>query len=829
MESKRSINVRYFNRPVKVAFIVPFVESKITHWILDGIFYEAYSRWGGAKSLIIPFEKDRFIFAQYLDWLEMYDADIVYSYVDLTPEQIYTINKKTLPIEMRLHEVYQSAERWQQFIPRWPHYFSPIRAISAINSPYAKYQDWSNAIQPNLYITQHYENDEHRFLPDNFGVSQGGSGSNLGRQNIFGTICYCAQDLPAYHYVGDERCHSLSDFMNNLAEKQVKTFSKLSSIHAATISHPNEYEWANSFNLFVGHSLGDRLNFWNSRLLSENSDQHNFCALCISEEHFDDEGFLTSLGKFINAHNYKGVNNGPRSLRLRSLSIAKEKCEQIAQKLDKLTHSHVKVCGNFNSPALPSEKTLKGYYRGGVGIVRSLKVYDRELRFVVDEVDHLKYLTPEIQDFKSGQCITDVHIENPKKNYSVAGGFNDWKLPRRLEATVAFTNNKAKISRSGSISTIPSAPQQPLDRVGQYELTISLVIPDEQDVLRCLVLDHFHRLRFDRDLRFQPGISRYYDLELSDKGKKHRGVISLFDGDVSQAGILANSYWRRIVRSSIESDKVSFSLGKLISMINMYTPDSLAHIMNQMNLADDRETRSYLISNLKDTIEYLVHQGVLIQEYRWRCSYCGNENGLTLDTIKLDNHCTICGNLHKTPIDMNWNYKVAPFITSALIEQNGLTVLWAVDHLINTFNRFQAFYLPEIMLFKSPGGSDNNEIDFIAVIDGKFVVAEVKLSAASFTDNPNEVATFIDEIQRLSPDTAFLIFEQYCQNHEEIEGYKNKLNIVLASIREIVSYVEVKAIVASEVEDFYAVPVEIGPWGERTYAFFDRLDRRGPQ
>ncbi|EOV0138042.1 hypothetical protein ACOIWX_004768, partial [Vibrio parahaemolyticus] len=147
-------------------------------------------RWGGVKSLLIPFCNDDFIPDGYLDWLERYDADFVYSYVDLTPEQINIINEKSLPIEMIKHEVHGEVERWNQFIPSWPYGFVPIRAISTINSPYAKYQGWSNETQPNMYITQHYENDEYRFLPDNFGISQGGGGSNLGRQNIFGTVCY---------------------------------------------------------------------------------------------------------------------------------------------------------------------------------------------------------------------------------------------------------------------------------------------------------------------------------------------------------------------------------------------------------------------------------------------------------------------------------------------------------------------------------------------------------------------------------------------------------------------------------------------------------------
>lgn len=823
MENHKSINVRYSSRPAKVAFIVPIEEERNSHWTLDGIFYEAYSRWGGTKSLLIPFRNGDFISNSYLDWLEKYDPDFVYSYVDLTPEQIDTINKKSLPIEMNKHEVFREVERWQQFIPSWPHSYTPVKSISAINSPFAKYQGWSNTEQPNLYITQNYENDEYRFLPDNFGVSIGQNGPILGRNNIFGTICYCSEDLPANYIVGDQRCNNLAGLLTKLAKKQVKTFAKLASIHAATISHPKENDWANSFNLFVGDTVADRLHFWNSRLLSENSEHHDFSALCISKDAFGSEDFIISLGALINAHNFKGCGNGPNSLKLRSQSIAKDECEQLAQQLQNHTYSHVTVPDNFNSLPLPSEQTLGGYFSTGIGVTRSLKIYEKEHKFILHDVEHFKYLTPELYDFKLGQSIADVHIEKPKENYIVAGGFNDWKLPRRLEVTTAFTSNPAKITKHGFISLIPDAPQQPFNGLAQHDLSVSLRIPDEEEVIRCLVLDHIHRFRFEHDMRSHLVKPKYYDLELSDKGQKHRGVISLFDGELSKAKILTNSFWRGIVRKSIKNYKASFSLNKLISKIDQNNQDNLAHITEQMRFTNVGQTKNYLRSNLKDTIEYLVHQGVLLQEYRWRCSYCGNENGLTLDTIKLNNHCSICDRNYNTPIDMEWRYKIAPFITSALIEQNGLTVLWAIDHLMDVFRRPQSFYLPEVNLYKNRDDNDKNEVDLLAVIDGEFIAAEVKLSAASFVDSSDEIAKFIDELKRLAPDKAFLICEQYCQELASIDEYKSKLDEVIVNVRESVPNLDLKVIVASNLIDFNSVPNEIGPLGDRTDSFFQRL------
>ena len=172
---------------------------------------------------------------------------------------------------------------------------------------------------------------------------------------------------------------------------------------------------------------------------------------------------------------------------------------------------------------------------------------------------------------------------------------------------------------------------------------------------------------------------------------------------------------------------------------------------------------------------------------------------------------------------MEWRYKIAPFITSALIEQNGLTVLWAIDHLMDVFRRPQSFYLPEVNLYKNRDDNDKNEVDLLAVIDREFIAAEVKLSAASFVDSSDEIAKFIDELKRLAPDKAFLICEQYCQELASIDEYKSKLDEVIVNVRESVPNLDLKVIVASNLIDFNSVPNEIGPLGDRTDSFFQRL------
>lgn len=67
-------------RPLRVAYLVNF--DTCTHELLDAVFAECYSRWGGRRTLVIPATEDAGISEDYKKWLSLYDPDIIYSYVN---------------------------------------------------------------------------------------------------------------------------------------------------------------------------------------------------------------------------------------------------------------------------------------------------------------------------------------------------------------------------------------------------------------------------------------------------------------------------------------------------------------------------------------------------------------------------------------------------------------------------------------------------------------------------------------------------------------------------------------------------------------------------
>ena len=133
----KNVTVSTFIRPIKMAYIVPYAEIEKNHWIIDSIFYKSYQQWAGTKTLIIPSEKSKFLNPKYEYWLQSYDPDFIYSYIDLHPNLIERISRLSCPINFIRHKVW--SDNWTGCIPNWEQYgIKPISSISTICSPYSK-------------------------------------------------------------------------------------------------------------------------------------------------------------------------------------------------------------------------------------------------------------------------------------------------------------------------------------------------------------------------------------------------------------------------------------------------------------------------------------------------------------------------------------------------------------------------------------------------------------------------------------------------------------------------------------------------------------------
>jgi hypothetical protein len=78
--------------------------------MLEAIFAECYGRWAGRHSLIVPCEGGN-IRPAYLPWIETYDPDIIYSYVELSEAYLERLHEKLYPAFLVSHDFYRRVER----------------------------------------------------------------------------------------------------------------------------------------------------------------------------------------------------------------------------------------------------------------------------------------------------------------------------------------------------------------------------------------------------------------------------------------------------------------------------------------------------------------------------------------------------------------------------------------------------------------------------------------------------------------------------------------------------------------------------------------------
>ena len=104
-------------RPIRAAFLVEQHEHE--NAMLDAIFQNCMGRWGGRFSLVIPSGKDG-PNKEYMNWLEAYDPDIIYSYVDLDENIIRELHEQLYPSFLVKHHIYSKDHDVRAFSPDLP-------------------------------------------------------------------------------------------------------------------------------------------------------------------------------------------------------------------------------------------------------------------------------------------------------------------------------------------------------------------------------------------------------------------------------------------------------------------------------------------------------------------------------------------------------------------------------------------------------------------------------------------------------------------------------------------------------------------------------------
>ena len=257
-------------RPIRIAYLVALEECP--NQLLDEVFDESYSRWGGRHTLIVPATQIG-IDTRYTRWLRLFDPDVIYSYVSLDDQAIASLNETFCPAKLVAHADRRSSPDPANYEPALP--FRALNSLSLVPALHGRHLSFWERLSDIQIIDRYFDQSESAFLRENFGfISSSFRTSN--RAEAAPEYYKCAtlisdSSLAAQHLRKSSNAQYFTDEILILKAmtqpNQIFGLSELSYILAPRLE-TNNYAANSALTLIVGDSIDDRLLFWNGRFVS---------------------------------------------------------------------------------------------------------------------------------------------------------------------------------------------------------------------------------------------------------------------------------------------------------------------------------------------------------------------------------------------------------------------------------------------------------------------------------------------------------------------------------------------------------------------------------
>jgi hypothetical protein len=799
-------------RPARIAFLVE--DGAHAHLVLDGIFADSYRRWGGRFSLIVPCTDGK-ITDSYWAWLEAYDPDIVYSYVEFSDLRILEIHERISPALYTEHKLGTSPRlTLQGFKPTYG--FDILSSLSTIFR-LARHRASREVASATIIDAWHTETPS-RFLTDNFGTYQSSFGTSLyppDARNAASLVTIVSPEKQADRRFAVPQDLNIipaeEDALRAFAERRASSLSIVSALFAPKLE-VRSGGLGGSFNLVVGNSYADRILFWNARHFIPAWLDNDISCLRVEMTQLQDDNFLELLKELLNRRNFVNDGSGGQpQLTLRSLSHTSEDLEVARQRLSSVrlwSGAGVAPLTNLDD-IVPRANELSNATESNQFAAGSLSRSDRARFGWVPPVakisplvpDHLSDAPPR-QSFTIGSWCTDFVFECDAAPPRMASQ-NVWEIPKRWRMADAF-----KVTRAGSSTErMPSQRRSRGGLLSVFEntdyLVNSIAVPTPYEAIQhALALDGRWAAE-DRKRGIIVPANKVLWTDPSNEARYFDGVIGMA-GSVRRAsqfllhpflrgvfaklggspGISTNrvtptvnslakqARTRRTFELSDERDKQA--LATLIVKAAGSLKTSRDHIryadlkaewaehrrlfweaqQHQPESNADVDWDAHEQQSLDECLIELRRCEILFQGHRWTCHHCHHKNWVDLAALRPELSCAVCRAKQYAPIDIDWLFRANTFLIESLRDHSVLSLLWLLEVLRNRARRSLIYVPPTWFGYESEKRSPDAEADLLLLIDGRAVISEVKSSWAGL--RRSDITDFVALAKRLRPDIAIL-------------------------------------------------------------------------
>jgi hypothetical protein len=798
-------------RPGRVAFFVE--KSSYADLILDAIFADSYARWGGRFSLIVPCIAGR-VPTEYWPWLEMYDPDIVYSYVDQEPTHVLEIHERIAPADYIRHpRINEASPAAVDFRPRYN-----LALLSSMSTVF-RLARHSTAGQGIKVIGSWHTEKPSRLLLDNLGSYYTSAGTGLypnDAQGSAGLLTIVSDEFIHDRRYGvpqdlDRLQHEYQAFMQFVGRKATG-MSLLSALYAPRMEIEDP-RWSTAFNLVVGDAFEDRLLFWNARMMIPSWLDGDICCFRVTADDLNDQDFPKLLAHLINSRNHIRPSNGGQSqVRVRSATQNEDVLRTVLTQLqtEKMWHlGEIEVIpGGHAIPSvdalLRARETLHGlsfFHRGVEG--KEFHWIAPTARLPAAAPAHLEDAPPG-QAFTLGRWVVDLrfeHADDGALRSLRAANHNEWHLPKRWCLAGAFVpqfeirsgNDHGQVlkrsGRGGYLTMFSSV----------NEVLTSIQVPTVRDAVAFALTRHgAPRNPVDGDppwpqhkaswmdasneadylvgvLGLAGGLVRAQDLLLHPFLRKVfadlGGTPNLKDSDVlSTANALAKRLAHPLFDLREESERTALAALIAKAAKSIQHPNTwvgLQHISKRWDeYRDDyyaahpqevvhaKQAEIEERKGLDDTLAEMRAKRMIFQGHAWKCEACQHRNWTDFQMLKAVLPCDVCGTEKGLPVAVPWHFRANEFLIESLQAHSVLSLLWLLAVLSRQAKTSFLYLEPTRFYYGKEYKAADAETDLIVLIDGQVLLCEIKSAWRSL--RISDLESFIALAIRLRPDRAIL-------------------------------------------------------------------------
>lgn len=780
-------------RPVRVAYLLE--DGLDAHAWLDAIFAECFGRHGGRQSLIVPVVNG-VISVRYKEWLRFLDPDFVlaltYDNQALTPGLVDLLADTTI----------SERKRNRDKVEKHPRVEVDATGLTALSwLPFLKIVSGMYRVTPEFILDRYPAWADDGFIGDNFGTLNGSVNQfpvhkQLGVRGLILT----PKDAPAnrWHFgtVEADEVQDGYDVIDRMSkESGIVTLGQLSNLYSQ--QYRTEHPWTKGFCLVVGDSFEDRISCWNAGLLFGDAQNQTFKTMRIPAAIRSDEIRTGQIANFLRLRNWIGGSNGPARIVVRSYSLGTADVQEFIEQLRKITMSHVdfSVIESIDDCIPPDMKHIYPAYHFGNPPPSTTETAIRDATTIVTvpEPMQLGYCAGMHPIFSQGCWFVDLEIDRLNDNSRFSNIREKWMLPSRPQLVRQFCGNtSARLTRHGNISVQADI----IKRVVEFKQ------PEDSDIFYHILNDRPHHSYSDMRTHSVKDVAYKYSV-LSDKGRYLQGMLGMFGSLSGFEAVLSNHFWRsqfenmatpaqeqqaEVVRDlklrmkatngtlQINDDAGWQKLAERIiqisnrlrvprqktrysKLLEAWKVELNAAIDADGNLKDRRdEILAEAQDDLKRSLSFLLECGVFYRGHEWSCRHCLHRNWVGVDYLKDMMQCEVCREDHQLPIDVALDFRLNEFFATCLREHDTITVAWALSALREKSKNCFIF-APQTALYRdypeNQGVKPDRELDVVCIVDGKFVIGEVKPSVVKI--EKSDIEDLASAAQKLGADVAILM------------------------------------------------------------------------